>query len=293
MNNRLQIVERANINEEKWNQLLQRSSASVYNQLYYLDSLSEHWCALIYDDYKGAIALPYTIRLGVKGLFTPNFIRSLSWLGDLPNDFNDVEIKLKNEFKRANYHIDQLLFKEISERVFQLIKSSEQIKIGSQTKRALKKFEKSGMIIQQVEISRGIDLIVKELQNKVKNLREIDFVRFKQLLLHYNLSTISCWTAQKNDSIHASLILIEWNNEVLYIKGGVDEIGKKEGAMHGLMHQVIQTTLKHNKIFSFEGSTIESVRQFNCGFGAADSVYYMVKWDNSPWWFKLLNKLRK
>ncbi|MEZ4890098.1 MAG: hypothetical protein R2779_05925 [Crocinitomicaceae bacterium] len=52
--------------------------------------------------------MPYTIRLGVKGLFTPNFIRSLSWLGDLPNDFNDVEIKLKNEFKRANYHIDQL-----------------------------------------------------------------------------------------------------------------------------------------------------------------------------------------
>jgi hypothetical protein len=293
MKHQFQLIERADLNEEKWNRLVLASSASVYHQLYYLDTLSEQWCALVYDDYKGAIALPYTVRLGVKGLFTPNFIRSLSWMGERPTAFLEMEKIIKKQFKRASFHTDIPLFEGSSERVYQLIDQKEHFVIGSQTKRALKKFVNVGFFIQNEELTVGIELIVQELRNKVKDLREVDFERFKRLLLNYTTSPINCWTAEKNGTIHASLVVIEWNNEVLYIKGGVDEFGKKNGAMHGLMHYVIQTSLEKNKVFSFEGSAIDSVRQFNCGFGAFDTVYYAKKWDNSPWWFKLLMKLKK
>lgn len=292
MSNQITIIESRNIDKDRWNGLIQKSEASVYNQLYYLDTLSEHWCAVIWGDYKGAIAVPYSVRAGVRGIFTPNFIRALDWMGEVPDNFQEVEKLLKKRFKRADFNTNQSLFSGCEELVYQSIDKTEEIALGSQTKRGIKKFEKAGLTIEKMEIDVVLPLVISELREKVKTLNDSDFKRFKQLLLHYDKKTCVCYGV-KTDRVHAGVILIEWNGEVLYIKGGVDEFGKEHGCMHALMSVVIKEAVGAEKTFSFEGSFVPTVRRFNVGFGAKDNIYYSWKWNHAPWWFRLLLKLKK
>lgn len=288
----VRLIYRNTIDINRWSILVQQSEASVYNQVAYLDALSENWCAVILGDYKGAIAIPYTVRLGIKGIFTPNFIRVLDWMGEKPLDFFQVESLLKKEFKRGDFNTTQLLFSSSEELVYQCFDSEDEISFGSQTKRGIKKFEKTGLTIEKIGVSEAIPLVFSELREKVKTLNEIDFKRFETLLLNYDKQKCCCYGIRGEEVIHAVIILIEWNNEVLYIKGGVDEFGKQNGLMHALMANSIKHAFKSGAKFSFEGSFVLSVRQFNLGFGAKDKIYYSWKWDNSPWWFKLLLKLK-
>lgn len=292
MSNVLKLIHRREIDENRWNMLVSQPEISVYNQLYYLDVLAENWCAVVLDDYRGAIAVPYTIRAGVKGIFTPNFIRALDWMGEEPVDFLKVESLLKKEFKRGDFNTTQQLFSSGTELVYQCFDSEDEFSLGSQTKRGIKKFEKTDLVIEKIEISEAIPLVFSELREKVKSLNEIDFRRFETLLINYGRELCYCYGV-RGEVIHAAIILIKWKNEVLYIKGGVDEFGKQNGLMHALMVDSIRNTFKDGYKFSFEGSFVPSVRQFNLGFGAKDKIYYSWKWDNSPWWFKFLLKLKK
>lgn len=291
MSGEIQLIERENINVERWNELVNGGQASVYNQIHYLDSLSENWSAVVFGDYEGAMAIPYSVRLGVKGMYTPNFIRAIDWMGKKPEKMAEIEQLLKHHFKRANLNINQQFFSGCEEKVYQVLENETAVLIGSQTKRGIKKFEKTGLVIEQMDIESVLPLIVSELREKVKDLNDQDFKRFEKLLLNYDKKNCLCYGI-KGETIHAAIILIEWNNEILYIKGGVDEFGKQNGLMHALMFDAITNTFKQRKTFSFEGSFVPSVRQFNLGFGATDKVYYTWKWDSSPWWFKLLLKFR-
>lgn len=288
----IQLIERKYIDIDRWDELVRTTGAAVYNQRYYLDSLSENWCAVIWGDYAGAMAVPYSIRLGVKGIFTPNFIRALDWIGEKPGNLMEIEMLLKQHFKRANFNTGQQLFSGCEERIYQVIETEDAVSIGSQTKRGIKKFEKTGLFIEKMEVEDVLPVIVSELRAKVKDLNNNDFKRFEKLLLHYDRNQCSCYGI-RGSSVHAAIILIEWNNEILYIKGGVDEFGKQNGLMHALMFDRIKDAFKNGKIFSFEGSFIPSVRQFNLGFGAKDKAYYSWKWDHSPWWFRLLLKMKQ
>lgn len=292
MSVQLQLIEKDALDCEKWDALLKKTAAAVYNQRYYLDALAENWCVVVWDDYRGAMAIPYSIRAGVKGIFTPNFIRSLDWMGEKPIDFGEVEKLLKKRFKRGNLNTNEYLFEKSTEQVYQKIESENELQIGSQTKRSIKKFEKTGLLIEPVSIEEALPVVVAELRAKVKSLNPIDFKRFEQLLLSYNREQCFCFGI-RGEKVHAAIILIEWNGEVLHIKSGVDEFGKQNGLMHALMYAVIRDAFNKEQKFSFEGSFVPSVRQFNVGFGATDHVYYNWKWDNSPWWFQMLLKWKK
>lgn len=291
MSGQLQLIDKDALDCEKWDALLKKTAATVYNQRHYLDALAENWCAVVWDDYQGAMAIPYSVRLGVKGIFTPNFIRSLDWMGEKPVDFSEVETLLRKHFKRGNLNTNDYLFTESSELVYQTIKSEDELQIGSQTKRSIKKFEKTGLLIEPLSVEEALPIVVSELKAKVKNLTPVDFKRFEQLLLKYDRKHCFC-VGIRGEQLHAAIILIEWDGEVLHIKSGVDEFGKQNGLMHALMHAVIRDAFDKGKKFSFEGSFVPSVRQFNIGFGATDRVYYNWKWDKSPGWFRMLLKLR-
>lgn len=292
MSNEIRIVKRSELDSNKWMDLVHQSDASVYNQIHYLDSLAEHWVALVLGDYQGGMAIPYTIRLGVKGIYTPNFLRAVDWMGERPADFSKVETLLKANFTRAHLKVNQAIFDTQAEFFFQQINQWEDVKLGSQSKRSIKKFDKTGLQIESIRLDEALPLVVDELKAKVKGLRTIDFLRFQNLLLNYDPDKCFCFGIRGN-GLHAATILIEWKDQWLYIKGGVDAYGKQHGCMHALMYDSIQRAFDKGKRFSFEGSTVDSIRQFNLCFGAKDQTYFSWNWNHSPWWFRILLTLRK
>lgn len=292
MSEEIRLIDRAAIDEQKWQRLVENSNVVVYNQLQYLDALAENWTAVVYGDYLGAMPIPFTIRLGVKGAYTPNFIRSLSWMGTRPHDFSKVFNLLQREFKRGLICLEENLFSAAESRVFQIIHSLDQMQLGSQSKRSVKKFEKEKLAIIPVPLAECLPMVISELKSKVKELKDIDFQRFTQFLENYHPQKCFCFGVKENDEIIAASIIIEWKDTWLYIKGGVTATGKNNGAMHAVMKFVIESSVEQGKKFSFEGSVVPSVQQFNKGFGATDVTYFQQGWNNAPAWFKLLNKIR-
>lgn len=78
----MKIVEREHIDEESWNQLVDKTvGASFFSYAWYLDATAENWCIVVDDNYTRGIALPYSKRLGLETLYTPIFVRYIEWLG--------------------------------------------------------------------------------------------------------------------------------------------------------------------------------------------------------------------
>ena len=109
----MNIIEREHIDIEKWNTLVTSSpGASLFSHSAYLDSVAENWCVLVDDDYSNGMALPYTIRMGVKGIYTPKFSRYLEWLHlteekKYPSDLME---QLQFAFKVASFSFAQVRY---------------------------------------------------------------------------------------------------------------------------------------------------------------------------------------
>ena len=97
----MKIIQREHIDSQKWDALV---SSSPYNSVFslstYLDSVAENWCVLTDDDYSKGIALPFTIRLGIKVVYTPVFVRYLEWFGDEIEKLETIKTTIQNEFQQ-------------------------------------------------------------------------------------------------------------------------------------------------------------------------------------------------
>lgn len=292
----MKLIEQSNIDRTRWDQLVSNDeNASIYNQSIFLDKLAENWSLLIDDDYSVGLPVPFTIRLGVKGIYTPNFIRTLDWVG-LNGDNKKLVLTqstaiLKSKFKLCQLRMLTTPFIGMnSELVFQ--KLSFSASLNSQAKRSIKKFEKSNLKIQEVGIESILPIITEELGLKVAGVKEIDLNRFESLLKNYPSSKLTLIGVSENDCVLGGLIFIRWKDTLHYVKGGVRKEAKHNGAMYAMMDAAIKIALKENLIVDFGGSNVSGVRQFNCSFGAEDVHYSEWKWDHSPLWFRCLKSLR-
>ncbi|MEY3237827.1 MAG: hypothetical protein RI883_1928, partial [Bacteroidota bacterium] len=74
----MKIIQREHIDTKKWDALVSSSSDNaVFSLSTYLDAVAENWCVLTDDEYSKGIALPFTVRIGIKVIYTPIFVRYL------------------------------------------------------------------------------------------------------------------------------------------------------------------------------------------------------------------------
>ncbi|MBK9270271.1 MAG: hypothetical protein IPM48_01625 [Saprospiraceae bacterium] len=96
---------------------------------------------------------------------------------------------------------------------------------------------------------------------------------------------------QKNEII--SLCLLSDNGYRIVNLMSLSSIeGKKKIAMYGILHTVLQQFKNSHRVFDFEGSDLEGVKQFYQGFGPATEAYFEVSW-NQHWFCTLKDLLKK
>lgn len=292
----MKLIAQKDIDREKWDALvLSQEDTLLYNQSIFLDNLSENWMLFTNDDYSFGMPLPFTLRLGIKGLYTPNFIRAVDWVGDrsvVTDDFlKQLEALLRKEFKHASLRLENdFLMGSKEDRVYQML--SEKTGLNEQAKRSLKKFEKSELAFTEVDLEDISPIIIQELREKVIDLNKQDFVRFTKLLENY--PNENYWLVGVRDSkeIVGGMIFIKWQNTLHYVKGGALEHAKKSGAMYAMMFKAIEYAQNEGLVLDFGGSNVEGVRRFNLAFGAEDKSYYHWSFDQTPWWFKIARRLK-
>lgn len=290
----MRIVEAKDINRQKWSELVDNSpECQSYNSLLYLDSLAENWCAIVQNDYSAGMALPYSIRYGVKGIYTPNFIRSVDWLGEKPEQIEKIEELIRKNFQRCQLRMTTSMFHDTNPGLhYQCLGKDYPLQLNTNAKRLISRAEKENVQLVEVALTEVEDLILNELKNKVKSLKPIDFNRYTHLLNDLPQSNFKAIAAKLNGEICAGVLFYKWHSRLVYLKGGGNEVAKNTGAMYALIQYGIELAKSENLNFDFGGSNVEGVRNFNMKFGGKDIPYFEWNWDASPWWFKIMLKWR-
>lgn len=293
----MKLVERKYLDIERWDALVESTpSASVFSLSTYQDAVAENWSVLVDDEYRSGMVLPFAVRFGVKTLYTPIFARYTEWLG-LSLKGEQIVAEIRKYFPEAQFNFNGDLPELTSnEFVFQVIEPGQELeKYGSQAKRMLSKFEKSGMTIHESrEDEEVLDRIRKELPRKVSALNDRSLDRLDQLIAGLGKKGLVRILEVKNgDKTVGGIFLVEFNGRMLYLKGAFTDESKKEGAMYGAMEFAIKMAMNRDLLFDFGGSRVEGVRTFNCNLGGKDRIYFEYRWDNAPRWFSWLKKANR
>lgn len=287
----MKILSRENIDIHKWDNLVAKTeNASVFSTSWYLDATAENWCVLVNDNYSSGIALPFSIRLGVKLLYTPIFVRYIEWLGD-DADFEIAKKMILDEFKNVSISMKQpILGSNTDEFVFQNIELSAERNLGSQAKRSLKKALKNELVVNSSSDYKNIEKVVtEELVGKYQGIDDVSIQALKKLFV----------AGKSNNSMkvfelgeEGGIVCLENDSSVLYLKGTVSKGLKDVGGMYICIDEAIKYAKSKNKTFDFGGSRIEGVKRFNHNLGGVDLKYYNYTIDNAPIWFKLARRIR-
>lgn len=288
----LKIIERANIDTNKWDNLVtSKVNQSIFSKSIYLDVVSENWCIITDEAYSCGIAVPYTIRLGIKCFTTPIFVRYLEWFGQQDN-WKYAQELIEKSFSGGAVHVTENLVTDQNLRYYQVINGER--KLATQAKRMLSKSKHVNIEFgKDSDLTQILNIIASELPGRISTLNKHNIELLKSLVLSLTQQGYVKSLVIKNEqTVVAGILLIEFNGILLYLKGASLPEYKKMGAMYRLMHQAIAYAEQKGLQFDFGGSSAEGVRRFNLNLGGVDKVYGVFHSDNTPLWFKELKRLK-
>jgi hypothetical protein len=289
----MNFIQRPQINCEKWDLLVASTeNSSIYNYSFFLDSVCENWCILVDEEYSKGIAIPFTNKLNYKIVYTPNFLRTVDFLGDINHDTGlELINKIKNEFHVGSLSIANSDFIiEGESRTHQEIKYLDSRLNNSLAKRMLKKFEHSQLYITtNVDLDNIFSFLESHLFQRIKSLTNIDFIRFKKLIYKLNdlqlLKKYGVFDSQ--GELKGCALFLQTDKKLIYLKGVACSEEMKEGAMYAILNHSINMAKEDNLVFDFGGSNIDSIKQFYTNLGGKDMIYYRIKWGKEPIYYQI------
>ncbi|MFA7272790.1 MAG: GNAT family N-acetyltransferase [Crocinitomicaceae bacterium] len=292
----MKLVNRTQLDEQQWNRWCANNpSRSPFSDLAYLDAVAENVFFVLNEQKTGGLALPYIVRLGVKTLYTPVFCRWIAWQGEDCPDPVELTSFVLLHFKRAEIFTQTPLFSfQPLNRIYQKLNPAD-FQLHQQAKRKLKKITAENYTFSwEDSFDSLVYLIHRELSHKFENLEEQSFPILQVLASNYAATLqLKVLTLKKEATIVGGLLLIQTEDELLYLKGACDEVSKKNGGMYALMHEAIRFAGENGCQFDFGGSQVEGVRKFNLSFGSTDAAYFHYQWNQGPKWYTWLRSLRK
>lgn len=294
----MKLIERKDIDTEKWNDRISRDPIqNIFSYTWYLDAVAENWCALVDDaDYSTILPIAYTKKIGVERMYQAPFTREYDIFG---NGFSweDALQLLSERFKGIDFRIeDGNLLPNAEERNHQLIplNAATEGLFRTNCRRLIKKADKNYNYKEAENPSVLLDLFKKHVAHKIDSINDNDLVVLEKLMnsaTANNQGKLYLAYDVNNVPVSGAFILID-TKKITYLKGAASESAKKNGAMFGMINYIIQTYSNSHEILDFGGSDIESVATFYKKFGAINRKYYHYTIDKTPFWFKLLKKLK-
>ena len=294
------------IDKLKWDRCIENAANGlIYASSFYLDAMSDHWDALILNDYETVMPLVWKKKYGFQYLYQPFFIGSLGIFGNISDEsvtlflnavpehfryadidfkeniINPEKIALKNAQvkKRNNFLLD------LNKKYPEIYRDYKRLAIRMIKKAAENKVE----IIRNCEPFEVIDFYERNYKNEHKNIKPGDY---KKLLSATNIAfekgKAATWLAKKNGETIASYMVLKDEKFVYSLIGGSNQQGKKYGAFYLLTDAAIKEHADTKRVFRFEGSDKKGIAFFNSQFHPTPVHYYHLKLNRLPWPVKLL-----
>ncbi|MFN0049064.1 MAG: hypothetical protein ACKVOU_08090 [Cytophagales bacterium] len=299
--NGIKYVRRSQIDIILWDKCIAQSSNSkIYAFSWYLDSMVEHWSALILGDYQAVMPLPWKSKFGLRYIYHPPFIQQLGvFSANIDVNIFDFIAEIPTYFVKVDYLFSSNLFDDRFQNyatrkknfVLNLNQSFSKIENGYRDtlKRNLKSAEKNGCKIGKLGLE-GIPLVINMYREAYgKHFSQFDdevFERFGKMMhicFEKQIGSIYLVLLPTN-TIVAIYFIINDLHRIYYLMGAPTTEGKNSKAIPFLINKIIEENAEKALIFDFEGSEIASVASFYEKFNPETEYYYLIKYYNLLGW---------
>ena len=260
----------------------------IYAYSWYLDAITDHWDALVLNDYEAVMPLTWNSKYGVHYLYQPYFCASLgvfantnptavtveAFLKKIPRRYKYIDIYLnhQNMFSIADFPMTERV-----NYVLPLNKPYEEIANDYRTnlKRNIKKAEQGGLHVKENIALDDILALAGETMQRVSAISDEQLNRFRNVYeaarKYKQAELIGIYSA--TNQLLASAVFLFSHNRWYYILIGNHPNGKTLGASHYLIDRFIHQHAGTETLLDFEGSDIRNLAFFYSSYGAAEVRY--------------------
>lgn len=301
MNSEIKFLHNTEIDIQRWDQVVGNAvNSRAYALSWYLNILHAEWHGLVYGDYDYVMPVIFSKKWGISYMFQPVYAQQhgifpppgpeiieqfISFLQKKFRYFN-VSLNSSNDFKKEGIEVEE-------RRNFILPLSNNYSDIfdhyNSHTKRYVKKASKVADISAQISLDDFLKL--KTLFNRTP-IKEDYFLKLELIIsysLEKNIGLIYGAYSNHNELCAAAFFLKE-NRRFTYLNSVSSSEAKQQRLMYAIVDAFIRDHTKQPTLLDFEGSNIEGIARFFNGFGAQPEIYQHIKYNNLPWFLKLLKK---
>lgn len=254
-----------------------------FAQVWVQDSLHPEWQYVLNKDERILLRIPVVKKWGLRAHLQPLFIRSLETLGsDRKEDLTALLAFLKKcNFLHLNISLSNGM--ELSSmkgkfQALQLGKPIDELRQGysENIKRSLKKAKELKMA--EVSCATFQAFFIAQKGENLGNLNAAAWGRLEKLVaLAQTKESAYCFGAFDQEQLVAVGLFFKWKDQLYFMKGTLNEAGKKKGGLVFLIDSVIEKFCLDLQTLDFIGSNQESIAAFYRKFGAKDQTYGIIK----------------
>jgi len=295
---KVRILKRNLIDDTKWNLTIQQAANSLpYAYTWYLDALCTKWIGFVVGDYEFVMPMAVGRKWGFTYVYQPLFCQQLGVFYRRRSEVV-IDLMLNTVFKKFVYinlnlnhdNATKTPLRGLSKKKNLIIKlngkhSEAQKNYSDNTLRNIKKGQKAGLIFEDGDkksCEGFVDFYVANTAVKDANFksRHIELLRrlVHQFIIHDCGKLYLAKTTE--GEICAGIIVVETQSRIIHLLPSADEHARQNGAMQFLIDAVLGHYAGSDKIYDFEGSSVDSIARFYEGFGAVNEAFFVL--DKSP-----------
>lgn len=277
-------VKRSHLDIEKYSKSLQASkNYRIYAEFWYLDILTDgKWECWVYGDYEVIMPIPLQYKFGIKFVLQPIFCQQLGvfYTNEISQElFCLFEKKLHRYLVRA-YHFNeentetyQPKGEKRVNQVLDLNQPYEDIYKGYRKDRRknIEKIKKEDFhLITEVNIESFLQLTFNNYQNLEHIYRSkgefFELLKKRNCLIQYTVR-------QENHITNHRLFLVSKNRIFVIASARNKEYLSGKDFSSYLIDHVIELYAGQKFFLDFDGSNVDSIANFNNGFGVTKKYY--------------------
>jgi hypothetical protein len=295
----IKYIERKHIDDNKWNSCIEKAfNGNLYGYSWFLDIVGNEWDALIENDYERVFPLVIRKKFGISYIYQPFFTQQLglystirldsealsTFIHAIPAKFRQIEINL-NTLNKAGEKEFNLIPQSNHE--LDLIHSYDHIRksYSDNLVRNIKKAEKAGLTVSKnIKPDDIIALFRQNRGKEISHLRDKDYLRLKRIAytcMYKGLANIQGVYDDQNQLV-AGAFFIQSNNKAIFLFSGLNDEGRKAGAMPFLIDSYIRSHAGRHLTFDFDGSNDADLARFYKSFGSKECVYQRLEINKLP-----------
>lgn len=260
-----------------------KSNLDFFSLLWVQDILHPQWAYVLDAADQIILRIPVSKKFGVKAYLQPLFIRSLTYLGSPDQSVLSELVAFlgKKKLLHLNLCSGPLTPANLKMGKYQSLtlgKSPKSLKdaYSENVKRGLKKAKY--LIVKDLDYGAFHRFFIQQKGENLGSLNAAAWHRLENLVAAASQhEAVICLGAFDGEQLLAAGLFIKWDKGLYFIKGTLNEAGKKNGALVFLIDSVIEKFSASHEVLDFIGSNQEGIASFYRKFGAVDQQYSILK----------------